>query len=61
MQFAHEEQLEAMNEQFVAIEDQLEIMEDDFTETYIEYWTPMDLSLTVKKIGKSMWKFQMNP
>jgi hypothetical protein len=33
----------------VAIEDQLEIMEDDFTEiVFIQ--TPMDLSLTVKKI-----------
>jgi hypothetical protein len=49
MQFAHEEQLEAMNEQFVAIEDQLEIMEDDFTETYIEYSDPHGLELDSEK------------
>jgi hypothetical protein len=35
----------------------MEIMEDDFTETYIEYQTPMDLSLTVKKIRMFMRKF----
>jgi hypothetical protein len=49
MQFAHEEQLEAMNEQFVAIEDQLEILEDDFTETYIEYLDPHGLELDSEK------------
>jgi hypothetical protein len=49
MQLAHEEQLEAMNEQFVAIEDQLEIMEDDFTETYIEYLDPHGLELDSEK------------
>jgi hypothetical protein len=58
MQFAHEEQCEAIN---MAMEDQLEIMDDDFTETYIEYSDPMDLSLTVKKIRKFMRKFRMNP
>jgi hypothetical protein len=49
MQPSHEEQLEAMNEQFVAIEDQLEIMDDDFTETYIEYSDPHGLELDSEK------------
>jgi hypothetical protein len=49
MQFAHEEQCEAMDEQFVAIEDQLEIMEDDFTETYIKYSDPHGLELDSEK------------
>jgi hypothetical protein len=31
IQFPQEKQCEAMNEQFVALEDQLEVMEDDFT------------------------------
>jgi hypothetical protein len=61
MQFAHEEQCETMNEQFVAIEDQLEVMEDDFTELILNIRTPMNLSLTVKKIRKFMRKFRMNP
>jgi hypothetical protein len=38
-----------MNEQFVAIEDQLEIMDDDFTETYIEYSDPHGLELNSEK------------
>jgi hypothetical protein len=49
MQFAHVEPCETMNEQFVAIEDQLEIMEDDFTETYIEYPDPLELELDSEK------------
>jgi hypothetical protein len=49
MQFAHEEQCEAMNEQFVAIEDQLEVMEANFTETYIEYPDPHELELDSEK------------
>jgi hypothetical protein len=49
MQFAHEEPCEAINEQFVAIENQLEIMEDDFTETYIEYSDPHGLELDSEK------------
>jgi hypothetical protein len=49
MQFAHEEQCEAMNEQFVAMEDQLEIMEANFTETYIEYPDPHELELDSEK------------
>jgi hypothetical protein len=48
MQFAHEEPCEAINEQFLAIEDQLEIMEDDFTETYI-YLDPHGLELDREK------------
>jgi len=48
MQFAHEEPCEAMNEQFMAIEDQLEIMEDDFTENYI-YLDPHGLELDREK------------
>jgi hypothetical protein len=49
MQFAHEEPCETINEQFVAIENQLEIMEDDFTETYIEYSDPHGLELDSEK------------
>jgi hypothetical protein len=37
IQLSQEEPCETENEQSLAIEDQLEIMEDDFTETYIEY------------------------
>jgi hypothetical protein len=44
-----EEPCEAMNEQFVAIEDQLEVMEDNFTETYIEYLDPHELELDSEK------------
>jgi hypothetical protein len=49
MQFSHEEQCEAMNEQFMAMEDQLEIMEGEFTETYIEYPNPLELELDNEK------------
>jgi hypothetical protein len=49
MQFSHEEQCEAMNEQFMAMEDQLEIMEANFTETYIEYPDPLELELDSEK------------
>jgi hypothetical protein len=49
MQPSQEEPCEAMNEQFVAIEDQLEVIEDDFTETYIEYLDPHGLELDSEK------------
>jgi hypothetical protein len=49
IQPSQEEPCETMNEQFVAIEDQLEIMEDDFTETYIEYSDPHGLELDSEK------------
>jgi hypothetical protein len=49
MQPSQEEPCETINEQFVAIEDQLEIMEDDFTETYIEYLDPHGLELDSEK------------
>jgi hypothetical protein len=49
MQPSQEEPCETMNEQFVAIEDQLEVMEDDFTETYIEYPDPHELELDSEK------------
>jgi hypothetical protein len=42
MQFSH-------NEQFMAMEDQLEIMEANFTETCIEYPDPMELKLHSEK------------
>jgi hypothetical protein len=48
MQFAHEEPCEAINEQFLAIDDQLEIMEDDFTEDCI-YLDPHGLELDREK------------
>jgi len=38
-----------MNEQFMAIEDQLEIMEANFTETYIEYLDPLEPELHSEK------------
>ena len=38
-----------MNEQFVAIEDKLEVIEDNFTETYIEYPDPHELELDSEK------------
>jgi hypothetical protein len=44
-----EEQCETINEQFVAMENQFEIMEDDFTETYIEYSDPHGLELDSEK------------
>jgi hypothetical protein len=49
MQYAHAKQCEAMNEQFMAMEDQLEIMEGEFTETYIEYLDPLELELHSEK------------
>jgi hypothetical protein len=45
MQYAHTKQYEAMNEQFMIMEDQLEILEANFTETYIEYPDPHELEL----------------
>jgi hypothetical protein len=49
MQFSHEKQYEAMNKQFMAMEEQLEIMEGEFTETYIEYPDPLELELDNEK------------
>jgi hypothetical protein len=49
VQLSQEEQCEAMNEQFVAMEDQLEVIEDDFTETYIEYPDPLELKIDNEK------------
>jgi hypothetical protein len=49
IQFPHKEQCEAMNEQFVALEDQLEVIEDDFTETYVDYPDPHELELDSEK------------
>ena len=43
IQPSQEEPCEAMNEQFVAIEDLLEVIEDDFTETYVDYLDPHEL------------------
>jgi hypothetical protein len=49
MQFAQDEHCETMNEQFVALEDQLEVIEDNFTETYVEYVDPHGLELDNEK------------
>jgi hypothetical protein len=49
IQPSQEEPCETENEQSLAIEDQLEIMEDDFTETYIEYLDPHGLELDSEK------------
>jgi hypothetical protein len=53
MHLSQEEPCEAIKEQFVAIEDQLEIMEDDFTETCSEYLDPHELELDSEK-GKEV-------
>jgi hypothetical protein len=49
VQFPHTEQCEAINEQFVALEDQLEVIEDDFKETYVDYLDPHELELVSEK------------
>jgi hypothetical protein len=49
MQYAHNKQFEAMNEQLTAIENQFEIMEADFTETYVDYPDPHELELDSEK------------
>jgi hypothetical protein len=49
MQYAHAEQCETMNEHFMAMEYQFEIMEANFTETYIEYPDPHELELDSEK------------
>ena len=49
IQPSQEEPCEKENELFLAIDDQLEIMEDDFTETYIEYLDPHGLELDSEK------------
>jgi hypothetical protein len=49
MQYAHAEHCETINEQFMAMEDQFEIMEANFTETYIEYPEPHELELDSEK------------
>jgi hypothetical protein len=49
MQFAHVEQCETINEQFMAMEDQFEIMEANFIKTYIEYPDPHGLELDSEK------------
>jgi hypothetical protein len=38
-----------MNEKFMAMEDQLEIMEVNFTESYVEYLDPIELELHNEK------------
>jgi hypothetical protein len=49
IQPSQEEPYETENEQFLAIDDQLEIMEDDFTETHVEYSDPHGLELDGEK------------
>jgi hypothetical protein len=49
MQPSQEEPCEAIDEQFVAIEDQFEIMDDDCSETCIEYLDPHELELDSEK------------
>jgi hypothetical protein len=53
MQPSQEEQCGAMNEQFVALEDQSEVIEDDFIETYVDYPDPHELELDSEK-GKEV-------
>jgi len=49
IQPSQEEPCETENEQFLAMDDQLEIMDNDFTETYIEYLDPHGLELDSEK------------
>jgi hypothetical protein len=53
MQYAHTKQIEdmqlTMDEQFMAMEDQLEIMEDKFIGTCIEYLDPLELEFHNEK------------
>jgi hypothetical protein len=49
MQYAHTKHGEAMNEQFMAMEDQVGIMEADFTKTYIGYPDPLEPELHSEK------------
>jgi hypothetical protein len=56
VQLSHEKQCEATNEQFVALEDQLEVMEDDLTETYIEYPNPLELKIDNEKDEEIHWE-----
>jgi hypothetical protein len=56
IQFPHKEQCEAMNEQFVALEDQLEVIEDDFTEAYIEYPDPLEIELDSEEDEEIHWE-----
>jgi hypothetical protein len=56
MQLSQEEPCKSMNEQFVALEDQLEVMEDDFTKTYIEYPTPLKLEIDNEKEEEIHWE-----
>jgi hypothetical protein len=49
MQYAHNKQFEAMKEQLTAVDDQFEIMEADFTETYVDYLDPHELELDSEK------------
>jgi hypothetical protein len=49
VQLSQEEQCEAMNEQLTALGDQLEVIEDDFTETYVDYPDPHELELDSEK------------
>jgi hypothetical protein len=53
---SQEEQCEMVNEQLTAIEDQLEVMEDDFTETYIEYPDPLELKIDNEKDEEIHWE-----
>jgi hypothetical protein len=47
--FPHKEQCETMNGQLTALEDQLEVIDDDFTEAYIEYPDPLELKIDNEK------------
>jgi hypothetical protein len=59
MQYAHAKQFEAMNEQLMAIEEmKSKSWELTLQELILNIRTPMNLSLTVKKIRKFMGKFQ---
>jgi len=49
MQYAHTKKCEAMNEQFMAMEYRLKIMEDNLIETYIEYPDAMEIELHSEK------------
>jgi hypothetical protein len=56
VQLSQEEQCEAMNEQFVALEDQFEVIENDLTEAYIEYLDPLELKIDNEKYEEIHWE-----
>jgi hypothetical protein len=56
VQLSQEEQCETMSKQLTTLEDQFEGMEDDFTETYIEYPNSLELKIDNEKYEEIHWE-----